>query len=79
MVYMDNSLEFTKACEDLSWSHDKSRSETTGIAERAVRRVEADTLTAADSGDDPCSGIGLVFEARGLNRTLRSKLSELDD
>ena len=36
-------LEFGKACEDLSWNHCTStphRSETNGIAERAVRRVK---------------------------------------
>ena len=38
----DNSLEFGKACEDLSWNDCTSTphwSETNGIAERAVRRV----------------------------------------
>ena len=42
----DNSLEFLKACEDLSWNHCTStphRSETNGIAERAVRRVQEGT------------------------------------
>ena len=42
VIYTDNSLEFSKACEDLSWNHCTStphRSETNGIAERAVRRV----------------------------------------
>ena len=42
----DNSLEFGKACEDLSWTHCTStpqRSETNGIAERAVRRSEEGT------------------------------------
>ena len=40
------SLEFGKACEDLSWNHCTStphRSETHGIAERAVRRVNEGT------------------------------------
>ena len=40
VIYTDNSLEFGKACEDLSWNHCTSaphRSETNGIAERAVR------------------------------------------
>ena len=40
--YTDNSVECGKACEDLSWNHCTStphRSETNGIAERAVRRV----------------------------------------
>ena len=42
VIYTDNSLEFGKACEDLSWNHCLSslhRSETNGIAERTVRRV----------------------------------------
>ena len=39
-------MEFGKACEDLSWNHCTStphRSETTGNAERAVRRVKEGT------------------------------------
>ena len=39
-------VEFGKACEDLSWNHCTStphRSETNGIAERAVRRVKEGT------------------------------------
>ena len=46
VIYTDNSLEFGKACEDLSWNHCTStphRSETIGIAERAVRRVKEGT------------------------------------
>ena len=46
VIYTDNSLEFGKACEDLSWNHCTStphRSETDGIAERAVRRVKEGT------------------------------------
>ena len=46
VIYTDNSLEFGKACEDLSWNHCTStphRSETFGIAERAVRRVKEGT------------------------------------
>ena len=42
----DNSLEFGKAFEDLSWNHCTStphRSETNAIAERAVRRVKEGT------------------------------------
>ena len=41
VIYTDNSLEFGKACEDLSWNH--CTSETNGIAERAVRRVKQGT------------------------------------
>ena len=46
VIYTDSSLEFGKACEDLSWNHCTStphRSETNGIAARAVRRVEEGT------------------------------------
>ena len=46
VIYTDNSLQFGKACEDLSWNHCTStphRSETNGIAERAVRRVKEGT------------------------------------
>ena len=49
VIYTDNSLEFGKACEDLSWNHCAStphRSETNGIAERAVRRVKEGTSAA---------------------------------
>ena len=44
--HTDNSLEFGKACEDLTWNHCTStphRSETNGTAERAVRRVNEGT------------------------------------
>ena len=46
VIYTDNSLEFGKDCEDLSWNHcapTSHRSETNGIAERAVRRVKEGT------------------------------------
>ena len=46
VIYTDNSLEFGKACEDLSWNHFTStphRSETNGIAERAMRSVKEGT------------------------------------
>ena len=46
VIYIDNSLEFGKACEDLYWNHCTSaplRSEANGIAERAVRRVKEGT------------------------------------
>ena len=45
-IYTDNSLEFVKSCEELSWNHCTSTphsSETNGIAERAVRRVKEGT------------------------------------
>ena len=43
VTHTDNSLEFGKACQDLSWNHCTStaqRSETNAIAERAGRRVK---------------------------------------
>ena len=43
VIYTDNSLEFGKSCEELTWNHCTStthRSETNGIAERAVRRAK---------------------------------------
>ena len=46
VIYTDNSFEFGKSCEDLSWNHCTStphRSETNGLAERAVRRVKEGT------------------------------------
>ena len=46
LLKTDNSTEFGKACEDLSWNHRTStphRSETNGIAERAVRQVKEGT------------------------------------
>ena len=56
VIYTDNSLEFSRACEDLSWNHCTStphRSETNGIAERAVRRVkEGTSAVLLQSGPD---------------------------
>ena len=53
-VYTENSKEFIKAFEELQWPHDTStpyRSETHGVAERAVRRVKEGTASAlAQSG-----------------------------
>ena len=43
VIYTDNSLEFGKSCEELSWNHCTStphRSETNGIAERVIREVK---------------------------------------
>ena len=58
VIYTDKSLEFAKACEDLSWNHCMStphRSETNGIAERAVRRVkEGTSAVLLQSGLDAC-------------------------
>ena len=56
VIYTDNSLEFGKACEDLSWNHCTStphRSETNVIGDRAVRRVkEGTSAVLSQSGLD---------------------------
>ena len=46
VIHTGNSLEFGKSCEDVSWNHQiltPHRSETNGIAERAVRRIKEGT------------------------------------
>ena len=53
VTYTDNSLEFGKACECLTWNHRTStlhRSETNGIAERAVK--EGTSAVLLQSGLD---------------------------
>ena len=65
VIYTYNSLESGKACEDLSWNHCTStphRSETHGIAERAVRRVK--------------EGIFAVLLHSGLNESWRADSME---
>ena len=56
VIYSDKSLEFGKSHEDLSWNHCTStphRSETNGIAERAVRRIkERSSAVLLQSGLD---------------------------
>ena len=52
VIYTDNSLEFGKSCEELSWNHCTStphRSETNGIAERAVRREKRGDICGASA------------------------------
>ena len=46
LFYTDNSLQFGKACEELSWDHctpTPHSSETNDIAQHAVRRVKEGT------------------------------------
>ena len=46
VIFANNSSELGEACEELTWNHCTSaphRSETNGIAERAVRRIKEGT------------------------------------
>ena len=55
VIYTANALEFVKACEELSWNDCTStphRSELSGIAERAVRRIEGTCAVLLHSGMD---------------------------
>ena len=56
VIYTDNSLEFGRNCEELSWDHYAStphRTETNGIAERAVRIIKEGTSSVLlQSGSD---------------------------
>ena len=52
VIYTYNSFEFGKSCEELSWNHRTStphRSETNGIAERAVRGLKEGHLRCCRS------------------------------
>ena len=56
VIYTDNSLEFGNASEVLSWNHLAStphRSETNGIAERAVRRIKEGTSASDETVEVP--------------------------
>ena len=65
VIYTGNALEFGKLCEDLSWNQSTStphRSETDGIAGRAVRRVEEGTSALLlQSGLCRCCSVKVFF------------------
>ena len=75
VIYTDTSLEFGKYCEDLSWNLRTStphRSETNGIAERAVRRIkEGTSAVLLQSGLDENSGLILwnAITIREMSKT----------
>ena len=79
VIYTDNSLEFGKSCEELSWNHCTStphRSERNGIAERAVHRVKEVTSVLL-----PQSGLDNEWWADSVEcycylRNIHDKLSE---
>ena len=69
VINTDNSLEFGKACEDLSWNHCTStphRSQTNAIAERAVRRVKEGTSVVLLQ-----SGLGLKIGGQIPSNAIR--------
>ena len=79
VIYTDNSLEFGKACEDLPWNHCTStphRSETNGIAERAVHRVKEGTFAVLlQSGlDENCCADSM--ECYSFLRNIQDLLSD---
>ena len=77
VIYTDNSWEFGKSCEELSWNHCAStphRSETNGIAERAVRRVKEGTsavLLQSGLGNEWSGGFyGMLLPSATHSRSL---------
>ena len=74
VIYTDNSLEFIKASEDLPWKCDTStsrRSETSGMAERAVRKVkEGTSIVFVRSGLDE-RWCGEVMECYSCSRHIQ--------
>ena len=76
VIYTDNSLEFRKSCEELSWNHcafAPHRSQINGIAERAVRGVkEATSAVLLQSGLDEnwwADSIMVYLSAKHMERT----------
>ena len=79
VIYTDNSLEFGKACEDLSWNHCTStphRSETNEIAERAVRRVKEGT-SPTGSRSLNARQLGCVFQDMKPQKSTLWKSSDM--
>ena len=79
VIYTDNSLEFGKACVDLSWNHCMStphRSETNGIAERAVRRVKGGTSAVLLQSDPNESTWADSMECHTYLRNVTDLLSD---
>ena len=79
VIHTDNSLEFGKSCEDLSWNHRTStrhRSETSGIAERALRgKKEGTSAVLLQSGlDEKCRQDVMVADIAELEHMDASEL-----
>ena len=79
LIFTDNALEFGKSYEDLSWNHGTStphRSETNGIAERAVRRMKEGTsamLLQSGLDENWCAG---SMESYCFLRNIQGRLSD---
>ena len=75
VIYTDNSSEFGKYCEEFSWNHCTStphRSQTNGIAERAVRRIkEGTSVVLLQSGLDE-NGWLILWNAGAVCETSKS-------
>ena len=74
VIYTHNSLEFGTACEYLSWNHCTSaphRSETNGIAERAVQGRDICSIVAIRSGRKMVGGFhGMLLLSAKHSRSL---------
>ena len=76
----DNSKEFIKACQDLQWNRDTStthRSETNGVAKRAVRRVKEGTAVALVQSALPEEWWVCVMERRCSLRNVHDKVADV--
>ena len=82
VIHTDNSLEFGKSCENLSWNHCTStphRSETNGFTERAVRRIEEGDICSAvavRSGQWMFGGFQRMLRNAGISPYLCKELIE---
>ena len=79
-IYTDNSREFMNtACRDLQWNHDTSeldRSETNGVADRAVRRVREGTTIALEHSGVPEEGWYCAMECSCYLRNVHDKMAD---
>ena len=74
VIYTDDSLEFGKSCEELSWSHCTStphRSDTNGIAERAVRSAKEGTSALLLQSACVTNGGRILWNATAICETFK--------
>ena len=75
----DSSQEHSEACQDSQWNHDTStphRSETNGVAERAVRRVKEGTAVAVVQSGPPEEWWDCAMEYCCYLRNVHDKMSD---